>query len=50
MAMPERFSRMLALKNDIRNCPDPLELGEAGHFVPEWGESVAKEALAAFDR
>ena len=41
---------MRALKNDIRNCPDPIEIEEAGHFVPEWGEDVAKKALAAFSR
>ena len=41
---------MRALKNDIRNCPDPIEIDEAGHFVPEWGEAVAIEALAAFNR
>ena len=41
---------MRALKNDIRNCPDPIEIAEAGHFVPEWGESIANKALAAFNR
>ena len=41
---------MRALKNDIRNCPEPIEFAEAGHFVPEWGEAVAIEALAAFNR
>ncbi|BBO70899.1 haloalkane dehalogenase 1 [Desulfosarcina alkanivorans] len=40
---------MRALKNDIRNCPDPLEVEEAGHFVPEWGEGIARRALAAFN-
>jgi len=44
------FPVMRALKNDIRNCPDPLEIAEAGHFVPEWGESVAKTAMVAFNR
>lgn len=43
-------SVMRALKNDIRNCPDPIEIAEAGHFVPEWGESVAETAMAAFNR
>ncbi len=44
------FPVMQALKNDIRDCPDPLEIPEAGHFVPEWGEVVAEEAMAAFNR
>jgi haloalkane dehalogenase len=43
------FPVMLALKNDIRNCPAPFEIDEAGHFVPEWGEIVAKKAVAAFN-
>ncbi len=41
---------MQALKNHIRNCPEPLELEEAGHFVPEWGAVVAENALLAFKR
>jgi hypothetical protein len=40
---------MLALRNDIRNCPVPYEHSEAGHFVQEWSEEVARRALAAFD-
>lgn len=38
---------MRALQKTIRNCPEPLELAEAGHFVQEWGERIAKDALAA---
>jgi haloalkane dehalogenase len=41
---------MQALRNNIRNCPDPYELSEAGHFVPEWGEQIASKALVEFDR
>jgi haloalkane dehalogenase len=37
---------MHGLRKVIRNCPEPLELPEAGHFVQEWGERVAEEALA----
>lgn len=37
---------MHALRKVIRNCPEPLELPEAGHFVQEWGEPVAAAALA----
>ncbi len=33
----------------IRGCPPPLELPDAGHFVQEWGEQVARAALQAFD-
>ena len=40
---------MQVLRNDIRNCPEPYEYSEAGHFVPEWGGEIARRALAAFD-
>jgi pimeloyl-ACP methyl ester carboxylesterase len=40
---------MQVLRNDIRNCPRPYEHSEAGHFVPEWGEGIARRALASFD-
>lgn len=33
------------LHKAIRNCPAPIELGGAGHFVQEWGEEVLKVAL-----
>jgi pimeloyl-ACP methyl ester carboxylesterase len=39
---------MHALQQLIRNCPPPLEVGEAGHFVQEWGEDVARAALEQF--
>jgi pimeloyl-ACP methyl ester carboxylesterase len=39
---------MRGLRAVIRNCPDPFELSEAGHFVQEWGEPVAAAALSAF--
>ena len=39
---------MEELRTTIRGCPPPLELPEAGHFVQEWGEPVARAALAAF--
>jgi haloalkane dehalogenase len=32
----------------IRNCPDPLVIPEAGHFVQEWGEQVVPAALTSF--
>lgn len=39
---------MQALHAHIRGCPPPLRLAQAGHFVQEWGEPVARAALAAF--
>lgn len=39
---------MDALRATIRGCPPPLELPEAGHFVQEWGEPVARKALESF--
>ena len=39
---------MLRLREIIRGCPPPMVLKEAGHFVQEWGEEVARAALTAF--
>jgi len=39
---------MHALAKSMRNCPAPLELHDAGHFVQEHGAVVAERALAAF--
>ena len=39
---------MRYLHSIIRNCPPPIELPEAGHFVQEWGEDVAAAAIEAF--
>ncbi len=36
---------MRALHADIRNCPPPIEIAAAGHFVQEWGEPIAREAV-----
>jgi pimeloyl-ACP methyl ester carboxylesterase len=36
---------MRYLHGIIRNCPAPIELPEAGHFVQEWGAGVAEQAL-----
>ena len=41
---------MQALRNGIRNCPEPYEHSEAGHFVQEWGEEIARRALSSFDK
>lgn len=32
----------------IRGCPDPMEVTDAGHFVQEWGDPIARAALAAW--
>ena len=39
---------MHGLRSEIRGCPEPLVLSEAGHFVPEWGEPVARAELRSF--
>lgn len=39
---------MRALQRMIRHCPEPLIVAEAGHFVQEWGEPIARAALAQF--
>ncbi|CAN5898499.1 haloalkane dehalogenase [soil metagenome] len=40
-------SAMRYLATQIRGCPPPLEVAEGGHFLQEWGEPVARAALAA---
>ena len=42
-------SVMRKLRKIIPRCPNPLRIKEAGHFVQEWGDIVAKKALEAFD-
>ncbi|GAB3096757.1 alpha/beta fold hydrolase [Aestuariicella hydrocarbonica] len=39
---------MQNLRATIRNCPEPLKIHEAGHFVQEYGEGIAKSALEHF--
>lgn len=39
---------MALLRSQIRNCPAPLEVAQAGHFVQESGEPIARAALQAF--
>lgn len=43
---PVLGSVMPAMHRVIRGCPPPLVLPHAGHFVPEWGDEVARAALA----
>ena len=45
MLGPAVMTHMQAL---IKGCPEPLELPEAGHFVQEQGEIVARRALEHF--
>jgi haloalkane dehalogenase len=39
---------MARLKGIIRGCPEPMLIPDGGHFVQEWGEPIARAALAAF--
>jgi len=36
---------MQALREIIRNCPEPYLHADGGHFLQEWGGDVAREAL-----
>ncbi len=38
-------SVMEELRRTIRGCPEPMMLPDAGHFVQEWGEDVARSVL-----
>jgi pimeloyl-ACP methyl ester carboxylesterase len=39
---------MLALREWIPGCPEPLRLTDAGHFAPEHGAVIARAALASW--
>ncbi len=39
---------MRAMQKLIRNCPEPMEVADGGHFVQEWGKEIAEQALARF--
>jgi pimeloyl-ACP methyl ester carboxylesterase len=39
---------MRHLHGQIRGCPEPLVIADGGHFLQEWGDQVAKAALASF--
>ncbi len=41
-------SVMRKLRKIIPRCPEPLKIKDAGHFVQEWGDIVAKNGLEAF--
>ncbi len=42
-------SDMRALHTMIRGCPEPYEVKQGGHFLQEWGEEVARAALAHWE-
>jgi pimeloyl-ACP methyl ester carboxylesterase len=39
---------MRSLQQQIRGCPPPMEVADAGHFVQEWGAPIARAALRHF--
>ena len=39
---------MRSLQRLIRNCPEPMEIADGGHFVQEWGEPIARAAVERF--
>ncbi|MEO5669146.1 MAG: tRNA adenosine(34) deaminase TadA [Ramlibacter sp.] len=39
---------MQALRQDIRGCPEPMVIDQAGHFVQEHGEAIARAAAGYF--
>ena len=39
---------MQALRAQIRGCPEPMVLPQAGHFVQEHGEAIAQAAVGYF--
>lgn len=39
---------MEELRGKIRGCAAPMVIPDGGHFVQEWGEPIARAALAAF--
>ncbi|TAG26748.1 MAG: tRNA-specific adenosine deaminase [Burkholderiales bacterium] len=39
---------MRELRSNIKNCPEPILLPQAGHFVQEHGEEIAKAATRLF--
>jgi tRNA(adenine34) deaminase len=41
---------MRTLQGQLRACADPLLLAQAGHFVPEQGEALARWACEQFAR
>jgi pimeloyl-ACP methyl ester carboxylesterase len=46
---PVLASVMPRLHQVINGCPPPMMLPDAGHFVQEWGDQVARTALAEWE-
>jgi tRNA(adenine34) deaminase len=42
------WPQMLALRPLIRNCPEPIQVAQGGHFLPEWGQEIAEAAVQHF--
>ncbi|MDJ0922757.1 MAG: haloalkane dehalogenase [Henriciella sp.] len=42
------LTHMKNLRQQIKNCPEPMIIEDGGHFVQEWGEPIATAALAAW--
>jgi hypothetical protein len=42
------WDSMLELKKSIRNCPEPIQIAEGGHFVQERGVALAEACLDVF--
>lgn len=42
------LATMQALQKDIRGCPEPVVLPQAGHFVQEHGRDIAERAVEYF--
>ena len=40
---------MTLLRTQIKNCPEPMRLAQAGHFVQEHGQPIARAATAYFN-
>ncbi len=41
---------MMQLNKLIKGCPPPMEIEGGGHFVQEWGEPIARAAIASFNK
>ena len=39
---------MQQLQALIRGCPAPIQVEQGGHFVPEWGQEIAEQAVRYF--
>lgn len=37
------------LHSIVRSSPEPVEYADGGHFLQEWGDRVARDALRAFE-